>query len=144
MAAPRSSTCWAVAFALAAVVWCSCLAADHPCPTCSPPGADASEFMSAPNSEMPAAAPPPHPHHHHHQQLSDNFVRIEAIKQQILSKLGFRSKPNVSSSIPHEVLLETMRIVDGGARPAPHDDADDYEDDIGRTSEIISFAEPGE
>ncbi|XP_059479764.1 inhibin beta B chain-like [Neocloeon triangulifer] len=142
-----SPTCWAVAVALAAVVWCPVqLRADQLCPTCSPPAlGDASEFSS---SAGVSAQQHPHLHHNHHQQqqLSDNFVRIEAIKQQILSKLGFRSKPNVSSSIPHEVLLETMRIVDDTAgqhrkQPPPLELEDD--DDLGRASEIISFAEPG-
>jgi hypothetical protein len=76
-------------------------------------------------------------------EVSDTYLRLEAIKQQILSKLGLSSKPNVSSPVPHEVLLETMRIVDD-TRIVHHKRTPDLEDDFyGRTSEIISFAEPG-
>ncbi|CAB3386200.1 Hypothetical predicted protein [Cloeon dipterum] len=144
-------TCWAVAVALAAVVWCPVqLRADQLCPTCSPP--PASELLSSVSVQQH-----PHLHHNHHQpqlqpqpqlqHVSDTFYRIEAIKQQILSKLGLQAKPNVSSSIPHEVLLETMRIVDDTAglqrKQQPQLELDD-DDDLGRASEIISFAEPGE
>lgn len=82
-------------------------------------------------------------------------LRIEGIKQQILSKLGLRAKPNVTSSIPREVLLQTLyrseedrellqkqreeQLRSGGHEQQLVDD--DY---YAKTSEIISFAEPGE
>lgn len=81
-------------------------------------------------------------------------LRIEGIKQQILSKLGLRAKPNVTSSIPREVLLQTLyrseedrellqKQREEQLRSAGHEQLldDDY---YAKTSEIISFAEPGE
>jgi inhibin beta len=92
-------------------------------------------------------------------------IRLETIKRQILSKLGLKEKPNITSPVPREVILETLYRAeetggrqDGGlvaqehvhadedspgpssARP-PESEPDDF---YGRTSEIIAFAEPGE
>lgn len=79
-------------------------------------------------------------------------LRIEGIKQQILSKLGLRAKPNVTSGIPREVLLQTLYRSEEDRellekqqeqlRAAGHEQLldDDY---YAKTSEIISFAEPG-
>jgi hypothetical protein len=117
---------WPRAIALVAAA-CLVVRLAAPCPTCASASAASSETSS---SDL----------------LSDKFVRTEAIKQQILSKLGFRAKPNISSAIPHEVLLETMRIVDD-TRTVRKPDVQDFEfddDEQPQTSEIISFAEPGE
>lgn len=51
-------------------------------------------------------------HHQQQQQQSsksetDN-LRLEAIKRQILSKLGLRQKPNVTHSLPKEVVMQTL------------------------------------
>ncbi|XP_069975035.1 inhibin beta B chain [Penaeus vannamei] len=78
-------------------------------------------------------------------------LRIEGIKQQILSKLGLRAKPNVTSSIPREVLIQTLyrsqediELLQQPQVPAQQDEEDLLEDDYyAKTSEIISFAEPG-
>lgn len=94
-------------------------------------------------------------------QTSDQ-IRLETIKRQILSKLGLKEKPKVTSPVPREVILETLyraeeagdqqdgsgsgggTIEDDSAglsstRP-PESEPDDF---YGRTSEIIAFAEPG-
>lgn len=84
-------------------------------------------------------------------------LRLEAIKRQILQKLGLRQKPNVTHSLPKEVIWETLYR-------AGDDDSDflkkfdesfsttsarstmetvDVDDFYGRTSEIIAFAEEG-
>ena len=92
-----------------------------------------------------------HPKNDQEQKKLDN-LRIENIKQQILSKLGLKSKPNISTSIPRDVLLQTLYRSDD-TRPllkepdtgSFQDEAISYEDDYyAKTSEIISFAEPGE
>nr|CAD7430843.1 unnamed protein product [Timema monikensis] len=89
----------------------------------------------------------------------DDSVRLESIKRQILSKLGLISKPNISSSIPREVVLQTLgraNVIKGsveiGERQhdiiyqsppeellSPEVEIDDF---YGHTSEIITFAEP--
>nr|CAD7200635.1 unnamed protein product [Timema douglasi] len=91
----------------------------------------------------------------------DDNVRLESIKRQILSKLGLISKPNISSTIPREVVLQTLdraNVIKGsveiGERQhdiiyqsppeeflSPEVELDDF---YGQTSEIITFAEPGE
>lgn len=115
-------------------------------------------------------------HKSRHQQSAtsksetDN-LRLEAIKRQILSKLGLRQKPNVTHSLPKEVVMQTLyRAEDnrdffvnengggGGTANGGHqEDAMlsttsarstaaeqmDIDDFYGRTSEIISFAEEG-
>lgn len=116
-----------------------------------------------------------HKTHHQQQQQpattkteTDN-LRLEAIKRQILSKLGLRQKPNVTHSLPKEVVMQTLyRAEDnrdffgngsgGGTANGGHvEDAMlsttsarttgteqmDVDDFYGRTSEIISFAEEG-
>ncbi|XP_060533048.1 inhibin beta chain [Cylas formicarius] len=92
------------------------------------------------------------------EKIETDKLRLEAIKRQILQKLGLRSKPNVTHSLPREVVLETLyRAEEGeffpdfGAEeeyPTTSEksggtevvDADDF---YGRTSEVISFAEEG-
>lgn len=88
-------------------------------------------------------------------KIDSDHIRLEAIKRQILSKLGMRHKPNVTHALPRELVEKTYRTITGerrddgveyganaGARSANYDvvDADDY---YGRTSEIIAFAEQG-
>lgn len=90
---------------------------------------------------------------------TDNSLRLEAIKRQILSKLGLKHKPNVTHSLPREVIMETLsraednsdffrnsyseeNISTTSARTAAVDNSD-FDDFYGRTSEIISFAEQG-
>ncbi|XP_047102986.1 inhibin beta chain-like, partial [Schistocerca piceifrons] len=80
----------------------------------------------------------------------DDASRIEAIKKQILSKLGLRSKPNVTTALPRAVALDTLERAGGDARRSTAADmprqrsAETVPDDFyGRTSEIITFAEPG-
>uniref|UniRef100_T1JDG1 TGF-beta family profile domain-containing protein n=1 Tax=Strigamia maritima TaxID=126957 RepID=T1JDG1_STRMM len=78
---------------------------------------------------------------------SADALRLEAIKQQILSKLGLRQKPNITWNIPREVILQTLWRADGvrqlllepGSTP-PQPETDDY---YARTAEIITFAERG-
>ncbi|EFA05600.1 hypothetical protein TcasGA2_TC015806 [Tribolium castaneum] len=89
---------------------------------------------------------------------ADN-LRLEAIKRQILSKLGLRHKPNVTYSLPREVIMETLsraednsdffrnfnseeNISTTSARTSTVETMD-FDDFYGRTSEIISFAEQG-
>lgn len=82
-------------------------------------------------------------------------LRLEAIKRQILSKLGLRQKPNVTYSLPKEIVLETIYRAEEDSGYTKKEeytsttsmrtnyetvDADDF---YGRTSEIISFAEQG-
>ncbi|RZC41282.1 TGFb propeptide domain containing protein [Asbolus verrucosus] len=87
---------------------------------------------------------------------TDN-LRLEAIKRQILSKLGLRHKPNVTHSLPREVIMETLSRAEDNSdffRNSNSEenisttsvrtstvDAMDFDDFYGRTSEIISFAE---
>ncbi|CAG9861788.1 unnamed protein product [Phyllotreta striolata] len=88
-------------------------------------------------------------------------LRLEAIKRQILQKLGLRQKPNVTHSLPKEIILETLvRTEDEDSEDFLRNfDRDeiysttsarnnimetvDVDDFYGRTSEIISFAEEG-
>ncbi|KAG5880852.1 hypothetical protein JTB14_034261 [Gonioctena quinquepunctata] len=86
-------------------------------------------------------------------------LRLEAIKKQILQKLGLRHKPNVTHSLPREVILETLyRTEDEDSdfsnygRPEMSSTTSDrsnimetvdVDDFYGRTSEIITFAEEG-
>lgn len=87
-------------------------------------------------------------------------LRLEAIKKQILSKLGLRQKPNVTHSLPKEVVWETLyRAEDENSDFLRNFDSEenfsttsaksstmetvDVDDFYGRTSEIISFAEEG-
>lgn len=92
-----------------------------------------------------------------HKVESDN-LRLEVIKKQILSKLGLRDKPNVTYSLPREVVLETLYRAENSEFFNTYRDEDfvsttsarseskdqmDVDDFYGRTSEIISFAEEG-
>ncbi|XP_023223242.1 inhibin beta B chain-like [Centruroides sculpturatus] len=83
-----------------------------------------------------------------------NRLKVEAIKQQILSKLSLREKPNITAPVSREVALEALRRIGlQSMLPPEHsilrDDADvnggnlGRDDYYGRTSEIIAFAEPG-
>lgn len=90
----------------------------------------------------------------------DDSIRLEAIKHQILMKLGLRDKPNVTHHLPREVIMETLSraeesrgyLGDAETREedipttsarSPNSDAQDFDDFYGRTSEIITFAEEG-
>ncbi|VEN44325.1 unnamed protein product, partial [Callosobruchus maculatus] len=94
-------------------------------------------------------------------------LRLEAIKKQILQKLGLSQKPNITHSLPREVVWQTLyRAEDsdfleagsgkmgergaGGERGSgsttsrtSNMDTMDADDFYGRTSEIIAFAEVG-
>jgi hypothetical protein len=106
-------------------------------------------------------------------QLSDHR-RLEAIKQQILLKLNLREKPNITSSIPKQLILDTLNRAEerdfgymqmqmmqagGGSSDDPiveklqslkmkanesDDEEGDFDDFYGKTREIIIFAEKGE
>lgn len=86
-------------------------------------------------------------------------LRLEAIKKQILQKLGLKHKPNVTRSLPKEIIMETLNraeddISDGffkdfdsafsennsGNRILEQQEPDEF---FGRMSEIIVFAEEG-
>lgn len=85
-------------------------------------------------------------------------IRLEAIKRQILSKLGLRQKPNITHSLPRELILETLsraedsEVLSGNINPdednisttsarTTKDETVDADDFYGKTSEIISFGE---
>lgn len=90
--------------------------------------------------------------------------RIDAIKEQILSKLGMTAQPNITKSRSTRFLVEAMAVeplsgltatdpdtATGNTLPpstrlpVASRDADSEPDDFyGRTKEIIGFAEPGE
>lgn len=101
------------------------------------------DTLPCPNCVLPKDA---------NQQRQLDLLRIETIKHQLLSKLGLRAKPNVTSTIPREVLLQTLYRSDE-ARPLLQDAPppsfqslpllEEEEDYYAKTSEIISFAEPG-
>ncbi|XP_075211119.1 inhibin subunit beta isoform X2 [Lycorma delicatula] len=106
-----------------------------------------------------------HHHHHHGHARGSGFIpgqdkdllRLEAIKQQILSKLGLATKPNVTSAVSRDVVLKTiLRAHETSSSSEEHQQdtlpppssgipsIDSEPDDFyGRTSEIIAFAEPG-
>lgn len=104
-------------------------------------------------------------------QLSDHS-RLEAIKQQILLKLNLSEKPNVTSSIPKQFILDTLDRASASdfkysmmmmqsdndnldAEKLQHlkneskydekdaDEDSEADDFYGKTKEIISFAEKG-
>lgn len=76
-------------------------------------------------------------------------LKLQAIKQQILSKLQMQDRPNITSPLPRKVALEALRQAQG-EQQGPGDNLDPGEEDAprddyyARTSEIIAFAEPGE
>lgn len=88
---------------------------------------------------------------------TDDDYRREAIKYQILSKLGLKEKPHIRLPVPRDVVLETLyraggNILSGSgkeeAKQASREEDEelsegDSEDYFGKTSEIIAFAEPG-
>lgn len=106
----------------------------------------------------------PHPHTHHakhHRRPtpekppsspSPQSLRLEAIKTQILSKLGLATKPNVTLPVSRKVVQDTIERaeavegVEGETAPPttriPQEVAEP-DDFYGRTKEIITFAEPG-
>lgn len=78
--------------------------------------------------------------------------RVEIIKQQILTKLGLTSTPNVTSAGSTKFLLEALSadqsrlMMDEGSTAISRTSTtlDSEPDDFyGKTSEIIGFAEPG-
>ncbi|GFU40684.1 tubulin polyglutamylase ttll6 [Trichonephila clavipes] len=76
-------------------------------------------------------------------------IKLEAIKQQILSKLHLQDRPNITSPLAREVALEALRRTQGGipddeGTEPEEDDTGGRDDYYARTSEIIAFAEPGE
>ncbi|KAL3270527.1 hypothetical protein HHI36_021066 [Cryptolaemus montrouzieri] len=93
------------------------------------------------------------------QKVDTDNLRLEVIKKQILSKLGLRNKPNVTYSLPREVVLETLYraenseffsmynhdedVISTTSARADAQEQTDVDDFYGRTSEIISFAEQG-
>lgn len=86
-------------------------------------------------------------------------LRLESIKEQILTKLGLKSKPNVTKWLPKEVIKKTLTMAEEDPAwsfvqkdypqtllpsTTPYQLSDSEPDDFyGRTSEIIGFAEPG-
>ncbi|XP_076327464.1 inhibin beta chain-like [Tachypleus tridentatus] len=84
-------------------------------------------------------------------------LKLEAVKQQILSKLNLHQRPNMTSPVTREVVLEALRRSSGHLFPEalPQDqpagettedqeqDEDDHEEFYGKTSEIIVFSEHG-
>ncbi|CAG9814793.1 unnamed protein product [Phaedon cochleariae] len=82
-------------------------------------------------------------------------LRLEAIKKQILQKLGLRHKPNVTQSLPRDIVWQTLERADEDSDfllnryedfsttsdRSSAEETVDVDDFYGRTSEIISFAE---
>lgn len=94
------------------------------------------------------------------ERLETDKLRLEAIKKQILQKLGLRQKPNVTNSLPKEIIWQTLyRAEDENSDFLSNFDREenfsttsdrsstletvDVDDFYGRTSEIIVFAEEG-
>ena len=118
--------------------------------------------MAEPGDSCPNCVLPEQKREKAPQQQTSDELRLETIKRQILSKLGLKEKPNVTSPVPREVIMETLNRADemleqqdgsgnhhvmydddsaipSSTRP-PESEPDDF---YGRTSEIIAFAEPG-
>ncbi|XP_008475524.3 inhibin beta chain-like [Diaphorina citri] len=90
---------------------------------------------------------------------SSETLRLESIKEQILTKLGLKSKPNVTKWLPKEVIKKTLSMAREDIASnvvqkdfpqtlvlstTPYQQTDLEPDEFfGRTSEIIGFAEPG-
>uniref|UniRef100_A0A1B0GID9 TGF-beta family profile domain-containing protein n=2 Tax=Lutzomyia longipalpis TaxID=7200 RepID=A0A1B0GID9_LUTLO len=76
---------------------------------------------------------------------ASDALRLEAIKQQILTKLGMAAPPNLTHALPKQLAMETLFR----AQEAPMDTkrarrlADEPDDFYGRTQEIIEFADRG-
>ncbi|XP_066139280.1 inhibin beta chain [Euwallacea fornicatus] len=93
-------------------------------------------------------------HNRDRDSLESDELRLDAIKQQILQKLGLKAKPNVTHSLPKELVMATLsrtqkeefsRMYEeyhywGDSSNLETVDVDDF---YGKTSEIISFAEQG-
>lgn len=96
-------------------------------------------------------------------ERSTDKIRLEAIKHQILSKLGLKQKPTITLPVPRDVILETLsragdypsninllnnkeEVKKTEEETEPEEELLESEPDdfYGRTSEIITFAEPGE
>lgn len=101
-------------------------------------------------------------------ERNSDEIRLEAIKLQILSKLGLKEKPSITLPVPREVLIETLsragdypvnggdllseNAQDGAEESKKEKEAEvdegpiesEPDDFYGRTSEIITFAQPGE
>ncbi|XP_076039666.1 inhibin beta B chain-like [Oratosquilla oratoria] len=113
-----------------------------PPPQQSPPQFEGQKHQHCPNCLHPT---------NEHEQIALDNLRIEGIKQQILSKLGLRAKPNITSNIPRELLLQTLyrseedrKLLEQVPSDAFGSEDELVEDDYyAKTSEIISFAEPG-
>ncbi|XP_030759633.1 inhibin beta chain-like [Sitophilus oryzae] len=96
-------------------------------------------------------------HNRDKERIESDKLRLEAIKKQILQKLGLTRKPNITHSLPREVVLETLYRAEEGdflrgfqeedfpttSEKNRNMDTVDVDDFYGRTSEIISFAEQG-
>ncbi|KAG8313092.1 hypothetical protein J6590_010186 [Homalodisca vitripennis] len=103
----------------------------------------------------------PHQHHstkHHRRQdkpptlPSQQSLRLEAIKTQILSKLGLSAKPNITLTVSRKVVQDTIEraeavegVEEETAPPTTRvpQEVSEPDDFYGRTREIITFAEPG-
>lgn len=91
-------------------------------------------------------------------ERNSDEIRLEAIKRQILSKLGLKEKPTIKLPVPREIVFETLSragevdddLFRGGDDNSKQTEAEEEvvesepDDFYGRTSEIITFAEPGE
>ena len=96
-------------------------------------------------------------------ERSTDEIRLEAIKHQILSKLGLKQKPTITLPVPRDVILETLsragdypsniNLLNNKEEVKKTEQETELEEELlesepddfyGRTSEIITFAEPGE
>lgn len=97
-------------------------------------------------------------------ERNSDEIRLEAIKLQILSKLGLKEKPTITLPVPRDVLIETLSRAgdqtltgdllagEDEVRKKMEKEAEveegtlesEPDDFYGRTSEIITFAQPGE
>ncbi|EEB12603.1 inhibin beta, inhb, putative [Pediculus humanus corporis] len=99
-------------------------------------------------------------------ERNSDEIRLEAIKLQILSKLGLKEKPTITLPVPRDILIETLsragdypmngnffgeqeydETINNKKEKEPEIDEglleSEPDDFYGRTSEIITFAEPG-
>ncbi|XP_025419240.1 uncharacterized protein LOC112689649 isoform X2 [Sipha flava] len=144
------------------------------CPWCKRASGAA---LPSPSSSLPSSPPNSGTNRHHHRRKHrprgrrhyDNATRssldkqrIEAIKEQILSKLGMAAKPNITKARSTRFLVEALAVeplsgltaADPDAAtgntlppstrlPSVRDTDSEPDDFYGRTKEIIGFAEPG-
>ncbi|RWS01459.1 Inhibin beta B chain-like protein [Dinothrombium tinctorium] len=73
-----------------------------------------------------------------------NQLRIETIKQRILSELQLNERPKINSSIPREVINEALRNANLNAENNKLKTSLSSEENYGKTSKIIAFSKPGE